>query len=191
MPFIEKVIFYRPRRKPQPRQCGLALAVAGSTVGEYDLACGQDFVRPPTLSVEQIAFGQRLLAEGTSVREAVACFEDDFKACIAPLRLPIAHHRALRTARLLERLFGEERRRTKTIPHTFGERAVLKRMFVALARANQSWRRRVISAFELKQGSENRVAHSVPATDHADTLHRLPPPFFQQSLRLDLPMRGA
>lgn len=88
------------------------------------------------------------------MREAVACFEDDFKACIAPLRLPIAHRRVLRTAHLLERLFGEERRRTKTVPHTFGERAVLKRMFVALARASQSWRRRVISAFELKQIEE-------------------------------------
>jgi len=27
------------------------------------------------------------------------------------------------------RLFGEERRRTRVIPHTFGERAVLKMMF--------------------------------------------------------------
>jgi hypothetical protein len=27
---------------------------------------------------------------------------------------------------LLERLFGEARRRTKVIPHAFGERAVLK-----------------------------------------------------------------
>jgi transposase-like protein len=34
--------------------------------------------------------------------------------------------RAIRTTNLLERLFGEERRRTKIIPHTFGERAVLK-----------------------------------------------------------------
>ncbi len=40
------------------------------------------------------------------------------------------------------------------IPHAFGERAVLKRMFAALARASQSWRRRVISEFELKQIEE-------------------------------------
>ena len=85
---------------------------------------------------------------------AVACFEDDFEACIAHWRLPIAHRKAIRTTNLLERLFGEERRRTKTIPHAFGERAVLKLMFAALARASQSWRRLVISEFELKQIEE-------------------------------------
>jgi len=42
----------------------------------------------------------------------------------------------------------------KTIPHAFGERAVLKRMFAALARASQTWRRLVISEFELKQIEE-------------------------------------
>jgi len=72
---------------------------------------------------------------------AVACFEDDFEACIAHLRLPIAHRKAIWTTNLLERLFGEERRRTKIIPHAFGERAVLKLMFAALARASQTWRR--------------------------------------------------
>lgn len=81
---------------------------------------------------------------------AVACFEDDFEACIAHLRLPIAHRKAIRTTNLLERLFGEERRRTKIIPHAFGERAVLKLMFAALARASQTGRRLVISEFELK-----------------------------------------
>lgn len=85
---------------------------------------------------------------------AVACFEDDFEACIAHLRLPIAHRKAIRTTNLLERLFGEERRRTKTIPHAFGERAVLKLMFAALARASQSWRRLIIGEFELKQIEE-------------------------------------
>jgi transposase-like protein len=52
---------------------------------------------------------------------------------------------------MLERLFGEERRRTKVIPHAFGERAVLKLMYAALIRASETWKRVVISAFELKQ----------------------------------------
>jgi len=85
---------------------------------------------------------------------ATACFLDDFSACIAQLRLPIAHRRAIRTTNLLERLFGEERRRTKVIPHAFGERAVLKLMYAALIRASQTWRRVVISEFELKQIEE-------------------------------------
>lgn len=102
---------------------------------------------------------------------ATACFLDDFAACIAHLRLPIAHRRAIRTTNLLERLFGEERRRTKVIPHAFGERAVLKLMYAALIRASQTWRRLVISEFELKQIEElkseldsefkQRTAHAV------------------------------
>ena len=62
----------------------------------------------------------------------------------------------IRTTNLLERLFGEERRRTKVIPHAFGERAVLKLMYAALIRASQTWRRVVISEFELKQIDELR-----------------------------------
>jgi transposase-like protein len=82
---------------------------------------------------------------------ATACVLDDFEACIAHLRVPIAHRRVVRTTNLLERLFGEERRRTKVIPHAFGERAVLKLMFASLLRASTGWRCVVISEFELRQ----------------------------------------
>ncbi len=82
---------------------------------------------------------------------AVACFEDDFDACIAHLRLPIGHRRAIRTTNLLERMFGEERRRTKIIPHAFGERAVMKLLSAALMRARQGWRNVVVTSFEIKQ----------------------------------------
>ena len=82
---------------------------------------------------------------------ATRCFLDDFEACISHLRLPIAHRRAIRTTNLLERLFGEERRRTKVIPHAFGERAVLKLMYAALMRAGQTWQRVAINEFELRQ----------------------------------------
>ena len=109
---------------------------------------------------------------------AVACFEDDFEACIAHLRLPIAHRKAIRTTNLLERLFGEERRRTKIIPHAFGERAVLKLLFAALVRASQSWRRLVISEFELKQIEQLKIElqtefrqRTMPASPTASRLH--------------------
>lgn len=87
---------------------------------------------------------------------AVACFDDDFEACIAHLRLPIALRKATRTTNLLERLFGEDRRRTKVIPHAFGEKPILKLMFAALIRASASWRKVVIGEFELKQLAELR-----------------------------------
>jgi transposase-like protein len=51
---------------------------------------------------------------------AVACFMGDFEACIAHLRMPVTHRRAIRTTNLLERLFLEERRRLKIIPNAFG-----------------------------------------------------------------------
>ena len=82
---------------------------------------------------------------------AVACLEDDFEACIAHLRFPLAHRRAIRTTNLLERLFGEERRRTKVIPHAFGERAVLKLMYAALIRAAERWRAVKVTEFERRQ----------------------------------------
>jgi putative transposase len=85
------------------------------------------------------------------VPSAVACFEDDFEACIAHLRLPVTHRRAIRTTNLLERLFVEERRRLKIIPNGFGEKAVLKLMFAALIRAAERWRGLRFSEFELRQ----------------------------------------
>jgi putative transposase len=99
----------------------------------------------------------RDLAEGiradyaATMPSAVACFEDDFEACIAHLRVPVPHRRATRTTNLLERLFVEERRRLKIIPNGFGEKAVLKLMFAALIRAADRWRGLRFSEFELRQ----------------------------------------
>jgi putative transposase len=88
---------------------------------------------------------------GEELANAVACFRDDFEACIAHLRLPIAHRRATRTTNLLERLFVEERRRLKIIPNAFGEKAVLKLMFGAMTRAAERWRSIKITEFERRQ----------------------------------------
>jgi len=85
---------------------------------------------------------------GAALPSALACLQDDFEACIAHLRFPLAHRRAIRTTNMLERLFGEERRRTKVIPHAFGERAVLKLMYAALIRAAERWRGLRMTEFE-------------------------------------------
>jgi putative transposase len=86
-----------------------------------------------------------------AVPAAVACLDDDFEACIAYLKFPLAHRRAIRTTNLLERLFGEERRRTKVIPHALGERAILKLMYAALIRAAERWHGLRMTEFELRQ----------------------------------------
>ncbi len=51
----------------------------------------------------------------------------------------------------LERLFGEERRRTKVLPHVFGERPVLKLMYAAVIRAADRWRGLTVGEFERRQ----------------------------------------
>ena len=101
----------------------------------------------------------------------MACLENDFEACIAHLRFPLGHRRVIRTTNLLERLFGEERRRNKVIPHAFGERAVLKLMYAALIRAAEHWRGIRITEFEqrqlraIREESDNDfAARTTPAT---------------------------
>ena len=89
---------------------------------------------------------------------AMACFEDDFEACIAHLRFPIAHRKFIRTTNLLERLFVEERRRAKIIPNFFhGERPVLKLMYAALIRASERWRGVRFTPFEGRQLDAIRI----------------------------------
>ena len=88
---------------------------------------------------------------GRKYDSAVACFMDDFEACIAHLRFPVTHRQAIRTTNLLERLFVEERRRLKIIPNAFGERAVLKLIFGALIRAAERWRSIKVTEFERRQ----------------------------------------
>jgi transposase-like protein len=98
---------------------------------------------------------------------AVACFEDDFEACIAHLRMPVTHRRAIRTTNLLERLFVEERRRLKIIPNAFGERPVLKLMFGAMTRAAERWRSIRFTEFERRQidAVRKELSQEYEATD--------------------------
>lgn len=60
--------------------------------------------------------------------------------------------------------FDEERRRTKVIPHAFGERAVLKLKYAALIRAAERWRGLKMTEFERRQlqaiGDELNRAHA-------------------------------
>lgn len=90
------------------------------------------------------AYGRDLPAVGQ-------CFVDDFDACVAHLRLPLRHRKVIRTANLLGRLFLEERRRTKIIPHAFGKRPVLELMYAAVIRAADRWRGLTVGEFEQRQ----------------------------------------
>ena len=82
---------------------------------------------------------------------AIACFMDDFEACIAHLRMPVTHRRAIRTTNLPERLFVEGGRRPKIIPNAFGEKPVFKLMFGAMIHAAERWRAIRVTDFERRQ----------------------------------------
>ena len=116
------------------RMRNLAVKVPADLWPEFKARVTACYQAPSRAIARDLAQGLRADYAG-SVPNAVACFEDDFEACIAHLRLPVTHRRAIRTTNLLERLFVEERRRLKIIPNGFGEKAVLKLMFGALVRA--------------------------------------------------------
>jgi len=82
---------------------------------------------------------------------AMRSFNDDLEACLAYLRCPLAHHKAIRTTNLLERAFQESRRRTKVIPHFFTEKACLKLVFSALWKTSQRWRKVTMTELEQQQ----------------------------------------
>jgi putative transposase len=116
------------------RMRNLAAKVPEDVWPKFKVRAQAAYQAPSRAIARELAAG--IVADyGRKYDSAVACFIDDFEACIAHLRFPVTHRRAIRTTNLLERLFVEERRVLKIIPNAFGERAVLKLMFGALIRA--------------------------------------------------------
>ena len=132
------------------RMRNLAAKVPEDIWPEFKVRVTASYQAPSRAIGRDLAAG--IIADyGHDYPSAVACFEDDFDACIAHLRLPIAHRRATRTTNLLERLFVEERRRLKIIPNAWGEKPVLKLMFGAMIRAAERWRAVKVTDFERRQ----------------------------------------
>ena len=151
------------------RMRNLAVKVPEDLWPEFKARATAAYQAPSRKIARELAEG--LVADyGTELANATACFMDDFEACIAHLRLPIAHRRATRTTNLLERLFVEERRRLKIIPNAFGEKAVLKLMFGAMTRAAERWRSIRITEFERRQMASLRqeLDHDYEATVDLD-----------------------
>jgi transposase-like protein len=132
------------------RMRNLASKVPADVWPEFKARVQSAYQAPSRAIARELAAG--IVADhGREQERGVACFMDDFEACIAHLRFPVTHRRVIRTTNLLERLFVEERRRLKIIPNAFGERAVLKLMFGALIRAAERWRSVKITEFERRQ----------------------------------------
>jgi transposase-like protein len=72
--------------------------------------------------------------------EAMKCLERDLEECLTALKFPFAHRVQIRTTNLLERLFGEGKRRTKVIPRFSSEASGLSLVFAVLVDASEGWR---------------------------------------------------
>ena len=158
----------------------LAAKVPTDLWPEFKTRVAACYQAPSRAIARQLAAGIR--ADYADVLpSAFACFDDDFGACIAHLRLPVTHRRFARTTNLLERLFVEERRRLKIIPNGFGEKPVLKLMFGALIRAAERWRGLRFTEFELRQIAAVRkeLDQEYEDFDHAAG-KVIPAPRFQQ-----------
>lgn len=71
---------------------------------------------------------------------AVKCLLADRRALTAHLRFPAEHWRRIRHTNLIERTFGETRRRTKVIGRLPGEASCLTLVWAVLDRASRGWR---------------------------------------------------
>jgi putative transposase len=71
---------------------------------------------------------------------AVACLTSTLDELTVHLRFPTEHWQRIRHTNLLERTFGETRRRTKVIGRLPGEASCLRLVWAVLDRASRGWR---------------------------------------------------
>ena len=71
---------------------------------------------------------------------AVECLNEDLEHLTTYLRFPAEHWHRIRHSNLIERTFGETRRRTKVIGRLPGERSCLSLVWAVLDRASHGWR---------------------------------------------------
>jgi putative transposase len=84
---------------------------------------------------------KRFIAKWTPLYPAaVACVADNLDALVAHLRFPTEHRKRIRHSNLIERTFGETRRRVKVIGRLPGEQSCLSLVWAVLDRASKGWR---------------------------------------------------
>jgi putative transposase len=100
---------------------------------------------------------------------AVACVTDDLASLTVHLRFPAEHWHRIRHSNLIERTFGETRRRTKVIGRLPGEHSCLSLVWAVLDRASRGWRGLTMSpkALRLLQDLRRQLLHP-PAEEVID-----------------------
>jgi transposase-like protein len=102
---------------------------------DIDAEPGEDAVTQARRHVEEFSSKWNARYPG-----AVACVTDDLDHLIAHLHFPRAHWRRIRHSNLIERTFGETRRRVKVMGRLPGERSCLSLVWAVLDRATGGWR---------------------------------------------------
>jgi transposase-like protein len=106
---------------------------------------------------------------------AVRCIEDDRQALTTFLRFPTEHHKRIRHTNLIERTFGETRRRVKVIGRLPGEASCLSLVWAVLDRASNGWRGlnytpAITRALTDIRHQLHRPTQEDPTSDHPETV---------------------
>jgi transposase-like protein len=98
---------------------------------------------------------------------AVACVTDDLASLTVHLRFPAEHWHRIRHSNLIERTFGETRRRTKVIGRLPGEISCLGLVWAVLDRASGGWRGLTMTpkALRLLQDLRRQLLHPAVAEE--------------------------
>jgi putative transposase len=98
----------------------------------------------PNPGDEAVAVAQRQAAAFAAKWQArypaaVACVTDDLASLTVHLRFPAEHWPRIRHSNLIERTFGETRRRVNVIGRLPGETTCLALVWAVLDRASRGW----------------------------------------------------
>jgi len=129
------------------RAGNLLAKVPANAVAEVKAAYWKLFDVPEKIAPGQAAvdYVQKRIDEfvaryGKRFPAAVRCLQDDRTALTAYLRFPAEHWPRIRHSNLIERTFGETRRRAKVIGRFPGETSCLTLIWAVLDRASAGWR---------------------------------------------------
>ncbi|MBA2529300.1 MAG: IS256 family transposase [Euzebyales bacterium] len=112
---------------------------------------------------------------GSKYPGAVACLIDDLDALTVHLRFPRDHWRRIRHTNLIERTFGETRRRVKVIGRLPGERSCLSLIWAVLDRASHKWRGVLQTPANVRLLQQLRTdLHRRPDESSHEPVHDLP-----------------
>lgn len=139
----------------------------------FDVDFDQDNIEPGDTAVRLVQgriddFARRWEREFPA---AVKCLLTDRQALTAYLRFPVEHHKRIRHTNLIERTFGETRRRVKVIGRLPGEASCLSLVWAVLDRASRGWRGLTYTPAIARQLTELRhqLHHpSQPAHERSD-----------------------